>query len=62
VHGDAALLELNGAEHAAFRDYCFEVYVPLYGERWIRFIESPDIFYARIDASHMFTYRKDPSS
>jgi hypothetical protein len=56
------LLELNGAEHAAFRDYCFEVYVPLYGERWIRFIESPDIFYARIDASHMFTYRKDPSS
>jgi hypothetical protein len=59
VHGEAVLFALGDAPYAAFRDYCVEVYVPLYGERWTSFVDSPDIFFARIDATHMFTFRME---
>ena len=57
VHGTANLFALDEPEHAAFRDYCVEIYLPLYGEDWRKFAESPDIFFGRIDPALMFTFR-----
>jgi uncharacterized pyridoxamine 5'-phosphate oxidase family protein len=57
VHGNALVFDLNHPDHAAFRDYASEVYVPLYGDSWQKFAASPDIFYARVDPELMFTFR-----
>ncbi|HKW72290.1 MAG TPA: pyridoxamine 5'-phosphate oxidase family protein [Candidatus Dormibacteraeota bacterium] len=59
VHGTARLFALDDAEEASFKDYCFEVYVPLYGDTWTKFALQPDIFFARIDPELMFTLRVD---
>jgi uncharacterized pyridoxamine 5'-phosphate oxidase family protein len=57
VHGKAHLFDLNDPDHAAFKDYSYAVYEPLYGDSWKEFAMSPDIFYARIDPDLMFTFR-----
>ena len=57
VHGIARLFALDDPEQANFKDYCFEVYVPLYGDTWTKFAFQPDIFFARIDPELMFTFR-----
>lgn len=59
VHGTARLIGLDDQEHDGFRDYCYEVYVPRYGESWKRFARGSDIFFARIEADLMFTFRMD---
>lgn len=59
VHGLARLFSLHDSGEAAFRRYCFEVYVPLYGESWKDFAGSDDIFYAVIEPDLMFTFRMD---
>jgi hypothetical protein len=59
VHGTARMFMLDDPGYEGFRDYCYEVYVPSYGEDWKRFGHSPDIFFARIDPELMFTFRMD---
>ncbi len=61
VHGTAQLFSLVDADAGPFRDYCYEVYVPRYGEGWKDFATSDDIFYARIEPELMFTFRMDQS-
>ncbi len=59
VHGTAHLFTLDDPAYEGFRSYCYEVYVPRYGEEWKRFANDKDIFYARIDPELMFTFRMD---
>jgi nitroimidazol reductase NimA-like FMN-containing flavoprotein (pyridoxamine 5'-phosphate oxidase superfamily) len=59
VHGTAHLFSLDDPEHAAFKGYAHEVYVPMYGDAWIRLAHSPANFFARIDPELMFTVRTD---
>lgn len=59
VHGVARLFSLDDPEHAEFKQYCYEVYVPRYGEGWTKFAHAIDIFFARIDPELMFTFRMD---
>lgn len=59
VHGSAHLFSLDDQEHASFKEYAFEVYVPRYGDGWKSFASSTDIFFARIDPALMFTFRMD---
>ena len=54
VHGDARLLDLDDAEHAGFRDYLLETYVPVYGPGWEDW--SAGSPYARIEPRKMFTF------
>ena len=59
VHGIAKLFSLDDPEHEGFKRYCDGVYIPLYGDEWLKFGASEDIFYARIDPELMFTFRMD---
>ena len=59
VHGPVRLFALDDPGYEGFRDYCYEVYVPSYGEAWTSFAHSDDIFFARIDPELMFTFRMD---
>jgi len=59
VHGIAKLFSLDDPEHEGFKRYCDDVYIPLYGDEWLKFGASEDIFYARIDPELMFTFRMD---
>lgn len=59
VHGSARLFSLDDAEPPGFQEYCYEVYVPRYGEGWKKFAHGSDIFFARIDPELMFTFRMD---
>jgi uncharacterized pyridoxamine 5'-phosphate oxidase family protein len=59
VHGIAKLFSLDDPEHAGFKRYCYDVYIPLYADDWMKFAASDDIFYARIDPERMFTFRMD---
>jgi hypothetical protein len=57
VHGKAHAFNIDDPDHAPFKEYAHAVYVPLYGDAWLKFANSPDIFYARIDPALMFTFR-----
>lgn len=59
VHGVARVFSLHDSLEAEFRAYCYEVYVPRYGEGWHSFARSDDIFYAVIEPDLMFTFRMD---
>lgn len=59
VHGAALRFSLDDPRHAEFKDYCYAVYVAIYGEEWKEFARSSDVFYARIDPELMFTFRMD---
>ncbi|MFN0028461.1 MAG: pyridoxamine 5'-phosphate oxidase family protein [Acidimicrobiales bacterium] len=62
VHGRAQLIDVNAAEHAAFRSCLVdEIYVPRYGPEWEQILDAGAV-YARIDAERMFTFwMPDPS-
>ena len=51
VHGTAALIDVGDPAHAGFADYCREVY----GSDWEEWGRPAQ--YARIDATHLLTYR-----
>jgi hypothetical protein len=59
VHGSAHLFSLRDPDAGSFRDCCYEVYLPRYGEGWKGFATSDDIIYARIEPELMFTFRMD---
>jgi nitroimidazol reductase NimA-like FMN-containing flavoprotein (pyridoxamine 5'-phosphate oxidase superfamily) len=62
VHGRAVPLDIRGEEAAAFREALLEIYVPLYGADYERFIDSGPV-YARIEADRMFTFQmKGPAT
>jgi hypothetical protein len=56
VHGKAALIDVNDAANAEFRDYCLAVY----GEGWLEW-GGAGAQYARIDPTSMFTLRNEQS-
>ena len=58
VHGRAAVIGVQGREHAGFRQALLEVYVPRYGPQWEEFLDA-DPVYARIDANRMFTFHAE---
>jgi nitroimidazol reductase NimA-like FMN-containing flavoprotein (pyridoxamine 5'-phosphate oxidase superfamily) len=55
VHGRAAFIVVNAAEHRAFRQTLLDIYVPRYGSEGEQFLEGEPVF-ARIDAERMFTF------
>jgi hypothetical protein len=54
VHGRAVPIDVHADEHAAFKQTLMDIYLPQYGEAWLRILESG--VYARIDAERMFTF------
>ncbi|MEA2298026.1 MAG: hypothetical protein QOF77_962 [Solirubrobacteraceae bacterium] len=58
VHGRAIEVDVRAPEHAEFRATLLEVYLPRYGEDWVRFLDS-GVVYARIEAAKMFTFHMD---
>jgi nitroimidazol reductase NimA-like FMN-containing flavoprotein (pyridoxamine 5'-phosphate oxidase superfamily) len=55
VHGTASPIDVAHGDHAGFRQTLLDVYVPRYGVEWEQFLNSGP-FYARIDATRMFTF------
>ena len=54
VHGRATVIDVEGA----FRQTLLDIYLPQYGDDWLRVLEGG--VYARIDADRMFTFHMDP--
>jgi Pyridoxamine 5'-phosphate oxidase len=55
VHGEAHPVDLCTSEHAGFRRYLLETYLPRYGEQWERDI-ADQAWYARIEPVKLFTF------
>lgn len=55
VHGRAAQIELDSVAQRDFRDCVLEVYLPRYGDAFLKFLEA-GVVYWRIDANRMFTF------
>lgn len=56
VHGRAIPIDVQSEEQAGFRRTLLDIYVPRYGEEWVKFLDSGPV-YARIEADRMFTFR-----
>ncbi len=52
VHGDASFVDLDAPEHAGFRRYQFDTYVPVYGPGWEAF--AAQSVFARIEPAKIF--------
>jgi nitroimidazol reductase NimA-like FMN-containing flavoprotein (pyridoxamine 5'-phosphate oxidase superfamily) len=61
VHGRAVPFDIRSEAAAAFREALLELYVPMYGAGYEKFIDSGPI-YARIDADRMFTFSMPPGT
>jgi len=61
VHGSAHPIALAASEHAGFRRYLLETYVPRYGPDWEQWVES-NAAYARIDPERMYTFVNPPAT
>lgn len=57
VHGRAVPIDVHDDQHAAFKQVLMDIYLPQYGEAWLRILEEG--VYARIDADRMFTFAMD---
>jgi nitroimidazol reductase NimA-like FMN-containing flavoprotein (pyridoxamine 5'-phosphate oxidase superfamily) len=55
VHGRAMFVDVKDPKNLEFRQALLEVYVPLYGEDWEKFLDSGPV-HARIDADRMYTF------
>lgn len=53
VHGRAEEIDVDASDHAGFRAYLIETY----GPDWEDWAPSQNVFYARIDAAKMLTFR-----
>ena len=56
VHGTAQRVDVEQPEHAGFAEVCVEIY----GDGWRDW--GAGAAYARIDASHLFTFHLEPAS
>jgi hypothetical protein len=54
VHGRAVPVDVHGEEGAELRRTLLDIYLPRYGEEWLRVLEGG--VYARIEAERMFTF------
>jgi hypothetical protein len=54
VHGRAVPIDVHADEHAAFKQVLMDIYLPQYGDAWLRILAEG--VYARIDADRMFTF------
>jgi nitroimidazol reductase NimA-like FMN-containing flavoprotein (pyridoxamine 5'-phosphate oxidase superfamily) len=61
VHGSAHPIGLAASEHAGFRRYLLETYVPRYGPDWEQWVELNGA-YARIDPERMYTFVNPPAT
>jgi hypothetical protein len=59
VHGRAVPIDIRSEAGAGFRKALLDVYIPLYGAGYEKFIDSGPV-YARIDAERMFTFFMAP--
>ena len=59
VHGPAALVDVTSPE-SELRRALTDIYVPRYGEEWLKMIDEDGAVYARIDADRMFTFSMEP--
>jgi uncharacterized pyridoxamine 5'-phosphate oxidase family protein len=57
VHGRATFVDVDAPEHAGFRSVLIETY----GPDWEDWAPSQNVFYARIDAERMYTFRMPAS-
>ena len=55
VHGRALPFDIASPDHADFRRALIDVYTPLYGPDWEKFLET-GVAYARIEAERMFAF------
>ncbi len=55
VHGRAVEIDIEAPEHNGFRQTLLDVYLPRYGDDFVRLLES-GVVYWRIDADRMFTF------
>lgn len=55
VHGRAVQIDLDGADQRGFRETVLEVYLPRYGDEFLKLLESGAVYW-RIDADRMFTF------
>jgi Pyridoxamine 5'-phosphate oxidase len=55
VHGRAVEIDLDGADQRGFRETVLGVYLPRYGDEFLRLLESGAVYW-RIDAHRMFTF------
>ena len=58
VHGRAVPIDIHGDEHAGYKQTLMDIYLPQYGDEWLRILESGA--FARIDADRMFTFAMEP--
>lgn len=54
VHGTAEVIDVNAPEHAEFRQTLLDIYLPRYGDSWLRILEGGT--FARIHPRRMFTF------
>ena len=57
VHGRATPVDVTAEEGAELRQTLLDIYLPRYGESWLRVMEGAS--FARIDAERMFTFHMD---
>ena len=57
VHGRATPVDVHAEEGAELRQTLIDIYLPRYGEPWLRILEGAA--FARIDADRMFTFHMD---
>jgi hypothetical protein len=55
VHGKAVEIDLDGADRRGFRETVLEVYLPRYGDEFLKLLET-GVVYWRIEADRMFTF------
>ena len=55
VHGTAHPIDLARAEHAGFRRYLLDAYIPRYGPDWEQWVAT-NATYARIEPARMYTF------
>jgi nitroimidazol reductase NimA-like FMN-containing flavoprotein (pyridoxamine 5'-phosphate oxidase superfamily) len=54
VHGRATPVDVNAEEGAELRQTLLDIYLPRYGDSWLKILEGGA--FARIDAERMFTF------
>jgi nitroimidazol reductase NimA-like FMN-containing flavoprotein (pyridoxamine 5'-phosphate oxidase superfamily) len=58
VHGRATPVDVHAEEGAELRQTLIDIYLPRYGDSWLRILEGGA--FARIDAERMFTFHMEP--
>lgn len=60
VHGAAEVIDVAAPEHAELRQVLLDIYLPQYGDAWLRILDGG--VYARIHPHRMFVFSMPASS